>query len=802
MTHPAGSARVAAAPGGPASDVAACRGWSAERSAGLVVDPERARADVESGALLDDLLACVRAVHGPSADATLIREAYRIAYDCHRTQVRRSGEPYLVHPLRVARTIADLGLDPPTVAASLLHDSVEDSDLTVFELGERLGKEVASIVDGVTKLGKVPYLSRKEHQAESFRKMLLAMSRDIRVLVVKLADRLDNMRTLEHMPADKRERISRETRDIYAPLAHRLGLEEIRLELEDIAFRHLQPSAWQGMRQILARFEAELPQRIARALATVSRVFEAGAPAPDGMAWDLDRFGPVEFYATRRWPCQLHRMAQATGHRPERPEDLFSIQVVTADTVACYVALGLLHAHAKPVPGRFRDYVALPRPNGYRALHTVILDEAGTRLEVQVLSLAMDRIARHGILADAPSGGLAERARAWLDTLVDWQEAVGNPNEFIEAVKADLFADEVYVFSPKGDIYTFPKGATPLDFAFAIHTDVGLHCSGARVNGHPVPLRYRLHQGDTVEIITDPNAAPRPEWLKMCATARARTRVKAFLRQRERARCRNLGRELLVQELSAEGHGLEDVVADGRLLEGGRKLGLSGAKEPEDVYEAVGAGTLAAVDVVRAMFPRRTGADNLFVRVFRRVTGRGASERSGTVPLRAVDRPLVIDEAAVAGRGGEGPAMTLAPCCAPVPGDPVVGLFQQGAGIVVHLEECPEALDHIDKRPVRLVWAPGFEMDRAVTVEVRTENRVGLLAEMSRVFSRHGVNIKQANCRTLGDSEESTAINTFHATVRSARQLQGLLLDLKEIPGVEDAERLVHPTAKRRSRGP
>ena len=794
MRDEAAALRSRCAASGAPVPVVAHRGWSVERSAGLVVDPSAARARIESGASLAQLEAVVRRVHGPETDCAVVREAYRIAESCHRSQVRKSGEPYLVHPLRVAETIAGLGLDPTTVAAALLHDTVEDSDLTVFDLSERLGREVAALVDGVTKIGKIPYLSRKEHQAESFRKMLLAMSHDIRVLVVKLADRLDNIRTLEHMPPEKRDRISRETMDIYAPLAHRLGLEDLRLELEDFSLRWLQPSAWQAKRNLIAQFEADLPARIARALGAVSAVFEAKAEPGQGMRWDVARFGPVEFFATRRWPCQLHRMMQATGHRVERPEDLFTIQVVTADAVACYVALGILHAALKPVPGRFRDYVALPRPNGYRALHTALVDDQGVRFEVQILSSHMDRVARFGILADAAAGGLADRARAWLAGIVDWQAAVEDPSEFIETVKADLFADEVYVFSPQGDIYTFPKGATPIDFAFAIHTDVGLHCSGARVNGQVVPLRYRLHQGDTVEIITEPSATPRPEWLKICATARARTRIKQFLRHRERTRRRSLGQDLLAQELSAEGQDLGAVIDDGRLLAGARRLGLS-SQDPEDVFEAVGAGRVAAVDLVRAIVPRAQAADNLLMRMFRRVTGRAAGERGPRVVLRDVDKPLVVDAAALSGRGTQGPTMTLAPCCAPVPGDPVVGLFSQNLGVVVHLRECPAALDNIDAQPIRLTWADGFELERAVTVEVRTENRVGLLAEMSRVFSRHQVNIKQANCRTLGDAAEDTAINTFHATVRSARQLRDLLLDLKAIPGVEDAERVVQPGA-------
>ena len=483
-------------------------------------------------------------------DLGLVERAYKIAEGAHQKQRRRSGEPYFVHPVRVATTIAQLGLDASSVAAGLLHDAVEDSELTVFDVGEQFGRVVATIVDGVTKLGKVPYLSRQEQQAESFRKMLLAMSEDIRVLIVKLIDRLDNMRTLDHLPRDKQERISRETMQIYAPLAGRLGIEWVRRELQDLSFKYLEPQAHGAIEgAIESLFEAQ-PDTVETTLAALTDAFSGASGQSHGgdepSRWPYAQLGPVVVRATARPPYRVHRRLEAAGRGIDQISDVVTYQIVTRDRAACYSALGQLHARFQPVPGRFRDYIALPRPNRYRALHTSVIDRAGQRIEVQIRSRAMDAVAERGIVADwgragGQSSSESQRLR-WLGQLMDWQQEVQDPHEFIEAVKADLFADEVYVFTPKGDIHTFQKGATPIDFAFAIHTDVGMRCSGARVNGHVVPLRYRLRQGDTVEIITNPNSTPREEWLKMSASSRARAKIKQFLRNRERERLRALGR--------------------------------------------------------------------------------------------------------------------------------------------------------------------------------------------------------------------------------------------------------------------
>jgi GTP diphosphokinase / guanosine-3',5'-bis(diphosphate) 3'-diphosphatase len=737
--------------------------------------------------------------HHRSADADAIERAFDLGVTAHTGQKRKSGEPYFVHPVRVATMLAQLGLDGAGVTAALLHDVVEDTETTVYELTEAFGREVATIVDGVTKLGKVPYLSRQEQQAESFRKMLLAMSQDIRVLLVKLIDRLDNMRTLEHMPRDKQERISRETMQIYAPLAGRLGIEVVHRELQELSFRYLEPGAWSSTR---ADMEKMLAQRdmLEDGLAQLRAVFDhtacaVGEPGVDDTHWPAE-YGPVAVRMGTRSAYRVYQLLQAQGRGLDQLSDVATYQIVTADRRACYAALGQLHGQFQPVPGRFRDYIALPRPNHYRALHTSVIDRHGNRLEVQIRSTRMDAVAERGIVAewelDQFQGSEARRL-AWLSQLMDWQQAVSDPSEFIEAVKADLFADEVYVFTPGGDIHTFPKGSTPIDFAFAIHTDVGMHCTGARVNGQLVPLRYRLRQGDTIEILANPTVEPREEWLKMCVSSRARAKIKQFLRQRERKRLRGLGRSLIEQELSSRGVASGILDETNALGEHAEALGLPRETVDDGVLEAVGAGQIAASTIADRLAPPAgasggTGEESgLFARMLRRMTTRGrgtAGETLGAKPTA----PIVVTRERVEGRGGSRAMITLAPCCSPVPGDPLIGFFEAGKGIVAHVHGCPEALEQLGERRVHLDWEPNLSIDCPVTLEVRTANTLGLLAEMSRAFSHHGVNIKQANCRAVGDGDR--AINTFYATVQRLEQLESLVATLKRIEGVAAVERV------------
>lgn len=762
------------------------------------------------GRALETILEAAQRHAGERAfDRNAIERAFEVAASAHAEQRRKSGEPYLVHPVRVATTIATLGLDTESIVAGLLHDAVEDSELTVFEIAEQFGREVANIVDGVTKLGKVPYLSKQEQQAESFRKMLLAMSRDIRVLVVKLLDRLDNMRTLEHMPRDKQERISRETMQIYAPLAGRLGIEWIRRELQDLSFRYLEPETYAQVQAEIQELFRTDPDAVERTVDRLRQIFssqgENGDDEDGPRPWPEQVLGSVDVRATPRPPYRAHRRLESSGRGVDQLSDIVTFQVITRDRGGCYAALGQLHARLQPIPGRFRDYIALPRPNHYRALHTSVIDRDGRRLEIHIRSARMDAVAERGIVAqwEFGRGRHASDSLAWLGQLLDWQDEVTDPHEFIEAVKADLFADEVYVFTPRGDIHTFPKGATPIDFAFAIHTDLGMHCSGARVNGHVVPLRYRMHQGDTVEILTNPQVGPREEWLKMCVTSRARAKIKHYLRNLERERLRRLGRSLVEQEVEARGHDLHELEAVGRVDEQAEPLGLGKeARGADGVYEAVGAGQLSASRVADALEPPKEESEaerGLLTRMLRRMAGKGFAKKEGPDALGALaSAPLVVTQERVEPSRGSEALVILAACCSPVPGDALLGYFEPGQGVIAHVHGCPEALEHVSERRVHLKWDPKIELECPVTLEVRTVNKVGLLAEMSRAFSHHEVNIKQANCRAYGNGVR--AINTFQATVGHLEQLQALIATLRKIPGVVGVDRVFTRTSTSSSR--
>lgn len=720
-----------------------------------------------------------------------VREAYELAEECHAGQMRKSGDPYLIHPLRVARTLVGIGLDTPSVIAGILHDTVEDSELTVFDLTERFGREVAMLVDGVTKLGKVPYLSTRENQAESFRKMLVAMSRDIRVLLVKLCDRLDNMRTLEAMPAHKQRRIAQETADIFAPLARLLGIDWLRRELADLSFRYLEPVVAQEIRNQMVAALTDNPTLIDTGLELIRDAFvfeQPGDPAarPTELAplsrprWRDDVFGLVEFRASVLNPQEVHEL-RSRGRTVEKLRDMVTYQVITRDRESCYLALGHLHAHFKPVPGSVRDYIALPRANRYQGLHTQVLDRHGQRMFVEIRSQAMDAIAERGVVVELQKG-LEASELGWLREMMGWQEEVEDPNEFIEAVKRELFADQVFVFTPEGDLRTFPKGSTPIDFAFAIHTDLGLHAAGARINGQVVPLRYKLRQGDTIEILTDPKVEPREEWLDLVHSSRAKAKIKQFIRHRARALAIETGRSLLSARLEPRGVDLAELETAGIVTSKLTELGIADERGAERLYELIGDGDMRIGDVVRVLDPQPEASESMFGRLLRPFR-RAKTEAPGRAPREGeAGAPLEIDAARI-----DSGVVQFAPCCSPLPGDAVVGFRLPGKGIFVHVDTCPIAIkEHHDR--VFLTWSKGLEVERPVTVRVRTGNTVGLLAEMSRAFSANGLNIKQANCRAFDDGK--SALNTFHATVSSLDRLEQLLDRLREIDGVVAVERV------------
>jgi GTP diphosphokinase / guanosine-3',5'-bis(diphosphate) 3'-diphosphatase len=721
---------------------------------------------------LSEILTKVETYH-PTADLELIRKAYSYASKAHDGQTRRSGEPYVVHPMSVAGIIADLRLDTASICAGLLHDTVEDTGATVEELHTTFGAEIAFLVDGVTKLGKIAWNTREERQAENFRKMLLAMARDIRVILVKLCDRLDNMRTLDHMPVEKQERIARETMDIFAPLANRLGIMRIKSELEDLAFRYLEPVEFENLRTQVARTEKERQKYISDTEKVIqAAMIEGGVPCV------------VKGRAKHLW--SIYQKMKKTGRELEQIYDAIGFRVVTEGTRQCYEALGVAHSRWTPIPGRFKDYIALPKPNMYQSLHTSVIGPNGQRIEVQIRTGDMHKVAEEGIAAHwkykEGRSGVAdkddEKKFAWLRQLMDWQRDLKDPTEFIETVKIDLFADEVYVFTPKGDVKALPKGSCPIDFAFAVHTSVGDRCSGARVNGAIVPLRYQLRNGDTIEILTSPNQKPNKDWLKFVVTSRAKAKIRHLLRSEQRERARTLGKDLLERELRKWGVSLT------KLLKGtdlDKAVGQFKTGTVDDLIAAVGYGKITPQQIAEVMVPEE-----------RRKQGPQEDAAPSTNPItnliRKVTRRTSLTGIKVAGE--DDVLVRFAKCCNPLPGDAIVGFITRGRGVTVHTRECQKALDLDPERRVQVDWDGKQKAPRPVSIQVICADKPGLLATISQTFSDGGCNISQAHCRAGDDNK---AVNTFQFTVTDLDQLKNVIRSLQRISGVFSVERISTP---------
>jgi guanosine-3',5'-bis(diphosphate) 3'-pyrophosphohydrolase len=708
--------------------------------------------------------------YDPAADVGLVQRCYAFAADRHAGQRRRSGEPYVVHPLGVARTITDLRLDVASVCAGLLHDCVEDTSATAEDIGRLFGTEIQFLVDGVTKLGQIPWTTREERQAENFRKMLLAMARDIRVILIKLADRVDNMRTLQHMPREKQERIARETREIYAPLANRLGIQWMKVELEDLSFRYLEPDEFQHLTSRMADtsesragYIQEVCEKLRAALA------DAEIPAQ------------ISGRAKHLW--SIFQKMKKTGRDLEQIFDVIAFRAITESVRDCYAVLGVVHSSWTPVPGRFKDFIALPKPNLYQSLHTTVIGPRADRMEVQIRTQEMQRIAEQGIAAhwkykeQKAVGQEDGKAFAWLRQLMEWQRDLKDPTEFIETVKIDLFQDEVFVFTPKGDVKALPKGSTPIDLAYAIHSQVGEHCSGARVNGLIVPLRYALRNGDTVEILASANQKPSKDWMKFVVTSRAKTKIRHFIRQEQRERSGHLGRDLLGRELRKRHSALASAERDGLLETAATRLRVGTA---EDLLVAIGYGRVSPEHAADAVLVDHQG----------NAEGESAAGPSAAAELPAAPVRRAPAKRSIAGIRVQGEADILvkfAKCCSPVPGDSIVGFVSRGHGVVIHTRECEKALDLDPIRRVDVAWDDETRTLRPVAVQVTCEDRPGLLASISRTFTENGVNISQAKCRT---TEDGRGVNTFQVTVGHLEQLKTVLRSLLGIEGVVSATRL------------
>ena len=727
---------------------------------------------------LNDILDRVSAYH-PSPDLDIIKKAYVYSAKVHQGQVRKSGEPYLIHPLEVAGILAELKLDEASIVTGLLHDTIEDTLATEAELTELFGEEIAQLVDGVTKLSQFSAsatVSQEEKQAENFRKMIVAMARDIRVILVKLADRTHNMRTLEHMAPEKQQRIAQETVDIYAPLANRLGISWIKTELEDLSFRYLRPLDHQ---ELSAKVDVRRKER--------DRYIE------DVIAIIKDRVKAAEIEArvTGRMKhlYSIHRKMRAQGISFEQVPDVIAFRIIVKTLPHCYEALGIVHSLWKPVPGRFKDFIAIPKPNMYQSLHTTVIGPFGERVEIQIRTEEMHRVAEEGIAAHwAYKEGRGQRGPgkddekfAWLRQLMEWQQDLKDPKEFLETVKVDLFTDEVFVFTPKGDVRSLPRGATPVDFAFSIHSDVGARCVGSKVNGKIVPLRYKLKNGDTVEVLTSPQGHPSKDWLTFVRTSRAQARIRAYIKEQEREKSLELGREILDKELRRYSLTLNKLIKGGELDKVASDLGITGS---DGLIAAVGYGKVSPAQIVGRLLPPEKLAERS-----PNAEPSGAPSSSGVGRLAEIlkkvsGRPT---HTGVRINGIDDVLLRFGRCCNPVPGDSIVGFITRGRGLTVHALACEKVLSTDPERRVDVTWDIKGDFKRPVTVRVLTVDRPGLLAEISTTFGAKGVNISQANCRSTGDDR---AVNTFEVAISDLRQLKDCIHAIERIQGVFSVERV------------
>jgi GTP pyrophosphokinase len=698
----------------------------------------------------------------PDADLELLRRAYIYSAMAHRGQLRRNGEPYLIHPLEVAHILADLELDVPTVAAGLLHDVVEDSHSTESDIQENFGKEVSHLVDGVTKLSRLDMASEAERQAENIRKMILAMAGDIRVILVKLADRLHNMRTLGFMPPDKQRRIAAETLEIYVPLANRLGLGRIQAELQDLSVKHSDP---EGYAQLIAQLEAK--RGVADALIAEVR---------DKLGRALEDHGiRAEIHGRLKSIFSIYRKMQVQMIDVEQVYDVVALRVITGSVKDCYGALGIVHSLWPPVPGRIKDFIAMPKPNLYQSLHTTVMSDKGYPFEVQLRTLEMHRLAEEGIAAHwryKERGMLTEKEVAgvqWLRQVMDWQKDIADSREFVKYVKVDLFPGEVYVFTPKGRVVSLPKGATPIDFAYEIHTEVGHTCVGGRVNGRLVPLKTELKSGDIVEIVTQAGHKPSRDWLAIARTTRARSKIRAFLKAAERERSIELGRSLLEKELRRYNLSPKSIPED-RQEAALRELKY---RTLEDLQAALGHGKITPQQFVALVSPEaglKPEEPSLLRRVSRALT------RSGK------------DKVLVHGMGDT--LVNLARCCCPIPGDAIVGYITRGRGVSVHRDDCAnlEGLLVESDRRIEVAWAAGEDASRFnVGLRILTRNQPGMLARVAEILEKERINIGHADA---GVDDAGRGVISIVAEVAHVHQVEKLLERIRRTEGVYQVERV------------
>ena len=733
--------------------------------------------------LLGDLFAIVSEHATDSAvdiDRARVQDAFVFACEHHAAQRRKSGEDFIVHPVGVARICAGMRLDTETLCAALLHDTVEDTSVSIEEVGERFGEEIAQIVDGVTKLTGIAFQSRDEAQAENYRKMMVAMATDVRVILIKLADRLHNMRTIDAMPKQKQMEKARETLEIYAPLAHRLGIHAIKWELEDLAFATLHPRKYQEIKGLVAQQRDERERYVG----------EAG----EYLANELTELGIEAQIAGRaKHFYSIYSKMTKKGREFNEIYDLTAMRVIVDSVKDCYGTVGAIHSLWKPLPGRFKDFIAMPKFNMYQSLHTTVIGPEGRPLEIQIRTREMHEMAEFGVAAhwmykhlpgsehagqDASAGSPEDAKLQWLRSMLDWQKELSDPQEFMDTLRTDLFEDEVYVFTPKGEVKSLAAGATPLDFAYEVHTEIGHRCVGARVNGKIVPLHCELRSGDIVEILTAKRErGPSRDWLAMVKTTRARNKIKAWFKAESRQDTEHTGREVLQEHLRKQGLPAQKITGSALLADVIREMGY---RKADDFYIALGAAKVSPKIVVNKVMQRLKQGE----------AADGEDTRAELLRVgRARRRPTKSSgQYGIEVEGVDDVMLRLAKCCRPVPGDEIVGYISLGRGITIHREDCPNAvvLARDPERFTNVSWVGERSTSFVVEIQIDAWDRHRLLEDLSRAFSESGANILEARCLSMGPMVK----NRFVVEVADTHGLKGAITRLRNIDSVFDAYRV------------
>lgn len=711
---------------------------------------------------IQDVIKKIQAYH-PNANIDLINKAYDYSAKAHDGQKRKSGHPYLIHPLEVADILADMHLDVDSIVSGILHDTIEDTQATKEEIEELFGHDIAEIVDGVTKLSKIHFNTQEDRQAESFRKMLIAMSHDIRVLLIKLADRLNNMRTLQFMREEKQMLIARETLEIYSPLANRLGIQWMKSELEDLSFRFLKPNIYSQIEKKLSGLRKIKEDYIDRVILAIQEQIK-------------ETKLKVNFSGRIKHIYSVYQKMERQEITFEQVNDIIAFRVITTNIESCYEILGILHSLWKPVPGRFKDYIAMPKPNNYQSLHTTVICLEGQRVEFQIRTEKMHHIAESGIAAHweyKDDGSLDVKSKDtfnWLRELIDWENELDDSIEFMDTVKNDLFSSEIFIFTPNGDVKPLPFGATPIDFAYSIHSDVGHHCTGAKVNGQMVPLSYKLNSGDEVEIITSPHRHPSKDWLEIAISSRARARIRQYLKQEQRNKSVILGKKIFEQECRQFDISASKTLKSKKFKELLTKRSIADEKA---LYSSIAYGKIATKDLLEVIYPEKIkekeegkASDNIIKKIFKKVSMK--------------NREIITVD------GLDGILINFAKCCSPIPGDRIVGFITRGRGVTIHRVVCSKVPEVDTNRRVKASWNQEKDLTRLARITLTTINEPGMLAKISHSISQKKVNITKVVVRTTKDQK---AVMFLNIDVSSVKELNAVMKDLQKIKGVIDVER-------------